>query len=335
MGVHKSDSVLEKNEEGYVFIKDNPTDTYYLLAYNGTDGALTLPENSKFGQYKIYKYAFYANSDISEMTLSKDVIEIGSNAFDACHNLKRVEINDMEAYLKTSLVSYSSSPFYAGGAELFVDGALQAELTTPTTITEIKPYAFYSCTSIERLVITDNIISIGEQAFMYNWKLAQIVVADGLKSIKDGAFRYSGITKVSFAQGLEEIGAFAFAQNFDLEEVILPDGVTEIGKAAFFNCPELKRVTLGEGIVSINESVFGGANKLESINIPEGVTQIKEYAFMDCFTLEKMTLPSTTKSIGEYAFWDCRALRGVYMPYGVNIASTAFKNCQASREYYK
>ena len=332
--VHNADSLIEKTDDGYAFIKDTATDMYYLLAYNGADDALILPKDSKFGRYKIYQYSFVGNEDIREIVFSRDVTEVGKNAFVDCYNLKKVEINDLEAYFKTKLESYSSSPFYSGSAGFFVNGVLQTELITPIGITEINDYAFYNCSSIERLVITDNVISVGEQAFMFNYNLTQLITGSGLKIIKNGAFRFCSLPSVVLEQGIEQIGENAFSQNFDLEIVVLPDGVTEIGRGAFFNCPELKSVTLGVGITCINVSTFGGANKLESINIPEGVQRIEEYAFMDCYILEEITLPSTLKSIGEYAFWYCKVLRTVRMPYGVSIAQTAFNNCPASKSFY-
>lgn len=102
----------------------------------------------------------------------------------------------------------------------------------------------------------------------------------------------------------------AYAQNHDIEEVIIPEGVTDIGEVAFFGCANLRSVKLPESLKIIREEAFGECG-LESVVVPEGVETIVEKAFFCCEKLEKIKVLGENTIIEEDAFSGCdRLLEG-------------------------
>lgn len=61
------------------------------------------------------------------------------------------------------------------------------------------------------------------------------------------------------------IGTFAFAENENLEAVILPETVTVIEKGAFQSCPNLRAVSLPFGLTTIEANAFYNSNKIEKL----------------------------------------------------------------------
>lgn len=75
------------------------------------------------------------------------------------------------------------------------------------------------------------------------------------------------------------IGASAFAHDWNLKTVTLPDSIISIGTGAFGGCLYLKTVNLGNSIVSIGMNAFVYCTSLASVTIPQSVQEIKYRAF--------------------------------------------------------
>ncbi len=159
------------------------------------------------------------------------------------------------------------------------------------------------------------------------------------------------------------IGANAFANNFYIASVTIPDTVTSIGANAFSGCYNLLSITLPGTISSIGAGAFAcpllsaftvtGTNtylssvggvlfnanqstlvqyppKLSgaSFTIPSTVTTIGNSAFASCGSLTSITIPGSVTSIGNNAFFGCSGLTSIAIPSGVtSIGSQAFLSC--------
>ena len=75
------------------------------------------------------------------------------------------------------------------------------------------------------------------------------------------------------------IGDSAFAHDWNLKTVTLPDSIISIGTGAFGGCIYLKTVNLGNSIVSIGMNAFVYCTSLASVTIPQSVQEIKYRAF--------------------------------------------------------
>ncbi len=66
------------------------------------------------------------------------------------------------------------------------------------------------------------------------------------------------------------IGTYAFAENENIEVVILPETVTEIEKGVFQSCPNLRAVSLPFGLETIGVNAFYNSNKIDKLGMVIG-----------------------------------------------------------------
>ncbi len=142
----------------------------------------------------------------------------------------------------------------------------------------------------------------------------------------------SSITDVEVAEGVTNIGNYAFSQFDKLKNVKISASVKSIGQMAFFSS-NVKNVEIAESsqLTTINDYAFVNCLNLKSITIPASVTSIGNQAFNGCTELETLTFAEGSKltSINSTTFQNCSKLKGVTIPAKVEtIGSNAFKGCK-------
>ena len=89
--------------------------------------------------------------------------------------------------------------------------------------------------------------SIESRAFFGCSKLTSITISNSIKSIKCRAFEScSSITSVTIGNGVESIGDYAFQYCISLTSIMISNSIKSIGKRAFFGCTDLTSMTIGE-----------------------------------------------------------------------------------------
>ena len=178
--------------------------------------------------------------------------------------------------------------------------------------------------------VPEEVIAIGDKAFCRNFNLEKVILANNIKSIGTNAFAWCNKLKdIELPEGVTTIGSGAFYQCTALEVIEIPDMVTEIGSYAFGYCINLKKITLSKNLEKIDSNLFNCCFALGNITIPEGVTSIGNYAFYYCSGLKYIALPSTLKSIGKNAFDHCDTIANITIPEGViSIGGQAFRSCE-------
>lgn len=124
--------------------------------------------------------------------------------------------------------------------------------------------------------------------------------------------------------GLGKVGAYAFYNYTNLEEIVLPEGCVSIGAYAFYGCSSLRRVVLPSTLKTIGEHAFDGCTSLVDIDLKD-VNLISDYGFYGCSALQKIRLLSNT--IGTFAFANCTGLQEVEIEFAITIYSSAFDGC--------
>lgn len=138
----------------------------------------------------------------------------------------------------------------------------------------------------------------------------------------------NSISTVRIANGISNIGAYAFCDCSSLMSVSIPDSVVSIGDEALGGCTSLTSITIPDGVTSLGAYAFCGCTSLTSITIPDGVTIIREFAFDWCTSLTTVTLSNSVTEIWVYAFAYCSSLTSLTIPDSVTvIAGTAFAGC--------
>ena len=134
-------------------------------------------------------------------------------------------------------------------------------------------------------------------------------------SIKEFAFQDSEITSVNFnmANGLKEIGRYAFYNCNNITSLSLPYRVKQIGTAAFRGCSQLQTVNFGSGSNTIPAECFAECSSLQSFTFSDEVNTIEKFAFYDCKALTYIEIPVTVTSIDPTSFYgDENLILGVY-----------------------
>jgi len=142
-------------------------------------------------------------------------------------------------------------------------------------VTSIGVDAFYNCTGLASITISDSVTTIGADAFFACTSLPSIVIPDSVTTIGTGAFNYCE----------------------SLESIILPDSVTTIGNNLCQGCTSLASVTLSDSLTSISQQAFDGCTGLTSITIPASVTNFGGGAFDGCTNLTNMYCVGSSGSI--------------------------------------
>ena len=178
---------------------------------------------------------------------------------------------------------------------------------------------------------TYSVMSIGDSAFYECSGLASVAISNGMTSIGNHDFSYcTYLTSVTIPDGMRSIGSYAFRSCVSLTSVDFPDGVTYIGDNAFLNCKNLTSVDIPNGVTSIEKSTFDGCSNLTSVTIPDGVTYIGSFAFRNCIHLTSVNIPNGVTSIGIEIFHECNSLTSITIPDGVtSIGSRAFSGCNS------
>ena len=92
-------------------------------------------------------------------------------------------------------------------------------------------------------------------------------------------------------------GASAAVCMIESKSMTLADGITEIGFYAFSECDLIESVTIPSSVKEIRYGAFCKCDNLSSVTIPEGVETIQAGAFADCPKLTEISLPSSIKKL--------------------------------------
>lgn len=170
---------------------------------------------------------------------------------------------------------------------------------------------FYNRSAIRRIVLPNNLVTIGEQAMAYCNMLESIIIPEGVTKIGNSAFyNCSSLADVQLPAGLTYLPASCFQNCNSLEKITLPENVTSIGDAAFASCSNLKNISLSKNLISIGSSAFSRCTRLTGIELPATLQSIGNYAFEYCTGLDKITIPESVKEVYN-SFYSCVNLKEI------------------------
>lgn len=225
--------------------------------------------------------------------------------------------DEMEVQSQDTVLSTTpESDFVWSGNTIMQYKGNAKEVVIPAKAEKIGSNAFTRNTTIESVVIGENITYISGHAFLDCINLKSVT----FKTNKiDNEFKGSGIfagcsiNKVTFAENTTYIptdlfyGA-GFETGFVLE---IPETVQIIGNSAFHNATNISTIIFkGNKVTQIGASAFGGTS-IEQITLPSSLKSIGGFAFANCAKLKEITIPSEVTTIEGYAFNNCTGLKSV------------------------
>lgn len=238
---------------------------------------VTLPESLT----TIKEGAFMSCKNLTDVTIPASVEEIEDDAFSECPNICNFIVSEdnkkyhsvdgvlLTADMRELLMYPCGNPreeyMVPEGVEVIRVFAVATcnnlkKVTLSSTVTELMEGAFYTCESLESVVLNEGLKSIGRYAFASNTALTEVEIPSTVTNIVDGAFMSCElIEKVTLGEGVETIDQFAFYGCEPLSEIVIPANVKTIGMYAFDNC-NLTKVTSTSTVPPVcSASVFASS----------------------------------------------------------------------------
>lgn len=321
------------------------------------------------GLQQIGDYAYQGCRSLTSVELPSTVNTVGRGAFSECESLTYMSLPEVYGANGSTdfYFSYIFSGYGASDNTHCIPNSLSRVKITATSIPDnafmyckqlktieipnadiIGSNAFYDCSSLENLVLSENLTTIQAYAFKDCYALSSIDLPSSVTSLGDYAF--SGcqqLKKIELPSSVETVGQSAFDGCSNIEEMTLPKIYNNNAYGgAYFNylfggynenasdyVPQsLKKVTVSAS--EIPTYAFYGCRYIEEINI-ENATSIEGFAFSTCNSLKKLSLPNSLTNIDIYAFYDCSSLRTLTLPSSLShIGDDAFLSCFKLYEIY-
>ena len=138
---------------------------------------------------------FYDCSSLESITLpsSLNSFSDGSYGFKNCTNLTNVYYTGtISQWCNIICANWAATPL-CNASNLFIDGKeITGELCIPSSVTTIRPYAFYNCSKITSVVIENGVMFIYHDAFNHCINLESISIPESVCYIEAGSFRWCG-----------------------------------------------------------------------------------------------------------------------------------------------
>lgn len=243
--------------------------------------SITIPATYKY----ISDYAFYDCDSLTTITLPDTLEEIGKSVFESCDNLTAFK---MPAGVKVV------SEF------VFKDCKAITSLDL-SSITTIQKGAFFNCSALESITVSDAIEYATKEAF---YGCDKLVYTEEAELLYLGNEANKTVLLVSPA-------------SLNITECAVSATTKVIADAAFNNCKYLESIALSDSVKVINGTSFVGCSELSYNKSENGLylgTATNPYMVLvelDITTVEDFKLNKDTKIIADTAFAKCTLLEDI------------------------
>lgn len=313
-------------------IKDDCFKNCPNLNYYTYDNAYYLGNDSN--NYKVLVKAI--NTSITSCIINNNTEIIYHNAFKNCNSL------EYNTYNNCLYLGSSDNQYFAAIKPVDWD-ITSCKLKIDTVL--IASDAFKFATRLTSIGIYKNVKYIGDNAFLYCYRLVEVINLSSLTFTK-GATTYGNVAYYAIYLILDSGGlTYLYTQNDyiyysqypnvilieyigDSSDLTIPSNIKKINKFAFYGCSNITSVVIGDLVTEIGVSAFENCKNLNSITFGSVVKTISDYAFKGCKNLESISLPQSITTIGQYAFYQLENLREVSMEKVLAIGNYAFNGCK-------
>lgn len=197
-----------------------------------------------------YIDGFGSAYNLQELSIGKNVSNIGSYAFNYCYSLQKLVIPD-----NVTSISYNA----------FQSCYSLQSLTLGKGLEDIGWSAFSSCYSLQSLVIPERVTNITSSAFMNCYSLQDLVIPDNVTSIGSNAFQYC----------------------YSLQNLIIGNGLQTIDSNVFNKLFSLKRLVIGKNVSVIKTNALGGGSNRTYAGLtiyimhPKGALDVSSFKYAE------------------------------------------------------
>ncbi len=249
--------------------------------------------------------AFSGCTGLTSVTIGDSVTTIGGNAFYGCTGLTEVLISSIESWLKIEM----APGVFHSGYKLILNGTEVTNLTIPTSISQIKSYAFYGCIGLTSVTIPNSVTTIGECAFRGCTGLTELIIPNSVVSLGENVFDGKIIIEEGNPKYFthEDVTYWIDSNTGKIYVHTYPNYLTEYIVPTFLNTkfkiPDIKSVIISEDSKLTEVEIRSGRySKLENLEIREPLDTITLSGgdnLSEAVNLKKLILPKKIK-VGKY-----------------------------------
>ena len=313
-----------KTEKAYYFLSSDERDIgatgdEVVIAGNNGLSLSMFPSESVTLKYKldayfpnITKVVFQSSNDKLVTVDENGKITAVSEGFASV--TMKVTLAGKNTYYSETINIEIKDPFITTGASLthyFGNGGY-VHFPSNLAITEIGQFAFsnYDYVLKEPYEVTDEDPELSKIWYIGDNTIEEVVVPEGV----------------------EVIGAYAFANLTALKKVTLPSTLKHIQYGAFYNCTSLQTVEGIEHVQLINQAAFANCDLKGELSLDNAIA-IAASAFQNNSKLTKVILSEHSQSIGASAFAGCAGLKEVEINASLlKLGTNVFAGCSSLTE---
>lgn len=299
--------------------------------------------------------------NITEFHIPKELKSLPKSYFQTNTKIKNIIVDDdSETFSSENLVLYNKNQ-----TKIYAVCGGVIDLQIPSTVENLLPYAcescvslrkvsfenvvnlisihnycFLNCMSLNEVILSPSVISIGPSSFAGTLKLKSLNLEDtSITNIASRSFKMAGLTHVKIPSHTVEIGDEAFYDsNLESVEFMSENQLTTIGASSFGLCPYLRNISLPASVKFVDLTFVKQDSQLLSIYVEAG----GDYYDIDGVLYKDDTLvvfppgrkdayvDESTTAIGNRSFSFCNRLELVHFgPKVTTICEYAFDNCNS------
>lgn len=306
------------------------------LSYDNNLSEITLSSNL----INIGWNAISSNDALTELTIPASVCIIDSYAVSGCYALKKIVFEgacpligpEAFAMLSDEVVIYVPDDQIEEYKKAFEDNNKDLNIQPSG-----KSAVLYSA---EDYLDTENLTFDAETGSItgYNGMNTRLTIPESIdgvpvKSIgKRALWQDPLLGYVTLSEGLEHVGEDAFSITDTLKYVEFPSTLKTIDKKGFSSYRGF-RLDLPDSLEYIGEEAFSYFSLETDLIIPEGVKELGPGAFSMASRLQRVFLPASLEKIGDNCFRNSPItyvyMEGLELP---EISDTAFDKCEYLRD---
>lgn len=306
------------------------------LSYDNNLSEITLSSNL----INIGWNAISSNDALTELTIPASVCIIDSYAVSGCYALKEIVFEGAcpligpEAFVMLSddVVIYVPDDQIEEYKKVFEENNKNLNIQPSG-----KPAVLYSA---EDYLDTENLTFDAETGSItgYNGMNTRLTIPESIDGVPVKAIGKRALWEdpllgyVTLPEGLEYVGEDAFSITDTLKYVEFPSTLKTIDKKGFSSYRGF-RLDLPDSLEYIGEEAFSYFSVETDLIIPEGVKELGPGAFSAASRLQRVFLPSSLEKIGDNCFSRSPItyvyMEGLELP---EISDTAFDKCEYLRD---
>jgi len=283
-------------------------------------------------------------TNINSLTFGTGIKLIQSGAF-YNQNINAVYVPDIKTWLNIEFENANSNPFFIT-QNVYIGNELITNFIVPEDVTEVKPWAFYNCDSLESVVIPDSVTSVGAGSFSGCNSITELALGENITTIDDAAFNgCTALTDIHWnIKTLDSIGYNVFSNcgsDGDGINLTFGDSVERISREMINLWNTLNSVTFETGEISVESYAFQYTN-VTAVYVPDLKTWLSinfedEYAnpvyythtlYVDDEPLTNLVIPEDVTEVKPYAFINCKTLESIVIHDNFeSVGRRAFDGC--------